>query len=248
MNQLNGRRAIVTGGASGIGHASAQALKDAGADVVLADLPGDRLDEAAGAMGAEGWGVDLSKVDELADLTLEADILVNCAGIQKVAPIVEQTQEDVHRILMIMLEAPLLLIRATWMHMQQQQWGRIINISSAHGWRASEFKAPYVSAKHGLEGLSKVAANEGAPHGITSNCIAPGYVRTPLVEKQIADQAKTHGISEDEVLEKVIMARSPLKRLVEPAEIGDMVVFLCSDSAQSVTGASWTIDGGWTSR
>jgi 3-hydroxybutyrate dehydrogenase len=132
--------------------------------------------------------------------------------------------------------------------MYERGWGRIVNISSAHGLRASEFKAAYVSAKHGLEGLSKVAALEGAPHGVTSNCVNPGYVRTPLVEKQIAGQAAAHGIPEDEVVARVMLERSAVKRLIEPSEVAELVAYLCSPAAASISGASLAMDGGWTAR
>jgi 3-hydroxybutyrate dehydrogenase len=125
-------------------------------------------------------------------------------------------------------------------------WGRVVNISSAHGLRASAYKSAYVTAKHGLEGLSKVIALEGAPHGVTSNCVNPGYVRTALVEKQIADQAATHGIPEDEVVEKVLLEHMAVKRLVEPEEVAELAVFLCGPASASITGASLTVDGGWT--
>ena len=145
-----------------------------------------------------------------------------------------------------MLEAPFLLIRASLPHMYANGFGPVVNLSSAHGLRASAFKSAYVSAKHGLEGLSKVTALEGGPHGVTSNCVNPGYVRTPLVEKQIADQALAHSIPESEVVEKVMLTDSAIKSLVEPTEVADLVLWLCGDTARMVTGASYTMDGGWT--
>src|SRR5690554_7071372 len=148
----------------------------------------------------------------------------------------------------LMLESPFLLIRAALPHMYANGFGRIINISSVHGIRASEFKSAYVAAKHGLEGLSKVAALEGGPHGVTSNCINPGYVRTPLVEKQIADQAKVHGIPESDVVEKIMLTESAIKRLVEPGEVASLALWLAGNDSSMVTGASYTMDGGWTSR
>ena len=174
--------------------------------------------------------------------------MVNCAGIQQVTPVHEFPPEKFSLILRIMLEAPFRIIRQTLPGMYATGWGRIINVSSVHGLRASEFKSAYVSAKHGLEGLSKVVALEGAPHGVTSNCVNPGYVRTPLVDRQIADQASAHGITEAEVLDTVLLAKAALKRLVEPEEVAEMVAFLCSPTAASMTGTSLVMDGGWTAR
>jgi len=168
--------------------------------------------------------------------------------VQRVAPIHEFAPEDFRLIQRLMLESPFLLIRAALPHMYAQGWGRIINVSSAHGLRASAYKVAYVTAKHGLEGLSKVTALEGAPHGVTSNCINPGYVRTPLVEKQIADQAATHGIPEDEVVEKIMLTRSAIKKLIEPDDVGALAGFLASDAAGMVSGTSYTMDGGWTAQ
>jgi 3-hydroxybutyrate dehydrogenase len=152
------------------------------------------------------------------------------------------------RIHRIMLEAPFLLVRAVLPSMYARGWGRVINVSSVHGLRASAFKSAYVSAKHGLEGLSKVTALEGGPHGVTSNCINPAYVRTPLVEKQISDQAVVHGIPESEVVERVMLTESAIKRLIDPAEVASLACWLASDEAGMVTGASYTMDGGWSAR
>ncbi|WP_438855200.1 3-hydroxybutyrate dehydrogenase [Agromyces sp. M3QZ16-3] len=245
---LSGRRAIVTGGASGIGLACAEAFAEAGAHVTIADLNGEAATAAAERIGGEAWQVDLGDTASLADLALDADILVNNAGIQHVRPIEEFEPERFSLILRIMLEAPFLLIRAALPGMYERGWGRVINLSSVHGLRASPFKSAYVAAKHGLEGLSKVTALEGGPHGVTSNCVNPGYVRTPLVEKQIADQAKVHGIPEEDVVEKVMLTESAIKRLVEPAEVASLVRWLASEDARMVTGASYTMDGGWSAR
>ena len=179
---------------------------------------------------------------------MDVDILVNNAGIQTVAPIVDFDPGAFRRIQTLMVEAPFLLIRAALPGMYARRFGRVINLSSVHGLRASEFKVAYVTAKHALEGLSKVTALEGAAHGVTSNCVNPGYVRTPLVEKQIADQAKAHGIPENEVLEKVLLTEAAIKRLVEPAEVASLVGWLTSENAGMVTGASYTMDGGWSAR
>ncbi|MDR2998732.1 MAG: 3-hydroxybutyrate dehydrogenase [Microbacterium sp.] len=245
---LAGRRAVVTGGASGIGLACAREFAARGAHVVIADLNGESAEAAAAEIGGEAWVVDLSDTAPLETLRLDADILVNNAGIQRVAPIEEFDPAAFRLIQRIMLEAPFLLIRAALPGMYEKGWGRVINISSVHGLRASAFKSAYVAAKHGLEGLSKVTALEGGPHGVTSNCIDPGYVRTPLVEKQIADQAKVHGIPESEVVEKVMLTESAIKRLVDPAEVGSLAGWLASERSGMVTGASYTMDGGWSAR
>ena len=245
---LAGRKALVTGAASGIGEAVARALAAAGAHVVVADLNGEAAATVADEIGGEAWQVDLSDTVALADLTLDVDILVNNAGIQHVSPIESFDPAKFHLILGLMLESPFLLVRAALPHMYAGGYGRIINISSVHGLRASEFKSAYVAAKHGLEGLSKVTALEGGPHGVTSNCVNPGYVRTPLVDRQIAEQAIAHGIPESEVIEKVMLTESAIKRLLEPAEVADLVLWLSGATAGMVTGASYTMDGGWSAR
>lgn len=247
-HDLSGRRALITGGASGIGLACAVEFAGRGAHVIIADVNPDAAASAATVVGGEAWEVDLSDTASLDDLTLDVDILVNNAGIQRVSPIVEFDPDAFRLIQRLMVESPFLLIRAALPAMYERGWGRIVNVSSAHGLRASPFKVAYVTAKHGLEGLSKVTALEGAPHGVTSNCINPSYVRTPLVEKQIADQAKVHGIPEDEVVEKIMLTETAIKRLVEPDEVASLAGWLVSEKAGMVTGASYTIDGGWTAR
>ncbi|MFE4726789.1 3-hydroxybutyrate dehydrogenase [Microbacterium sp. NPDC056736] len=245
---LAGRRALVTGGASGIGLACAHELASRGAHVTVADRDAQAATDAATAVGGESWVADLSDTAALEDLALDVDILVNNAGIQRVSPITEFDPDTFRLLLRLMLESPFLLIRAALPGMYERGWGRVINISSAHGLRASPFKSAYVAAKHGLEGLSKVTALEGAPHGVTSNCINPAYVRTPLVEKQIADQARVHGIPAEEVVEKIMLTESAIKRLVEADEVASLAGWLASDRAGMVTGASYTMDGGWTAR
>jgi len=245
---LQGRRALVTGGASGIGAAAARELAARGARVVVADVAGDAARALAEAIGGKAGEVDLTATEELDDLTLEVDILVNNAGIQRVSPIEKFDPDDFRRIHSIMLVAPFLLVRAALPHMYANRWGRIVNISSVHGLVASPFKSAYVSAKHGLEGLSKVTALEGGPHGVTSVCINPGYVRTPLVEKQIADQAEVHGVPASEVVEQVLLQDVAVKRLVEPEEVGSLVGWLTGPDASMVSGASWAMDGGWSAR
>ncbi|WP_426301801.1 3-hydroxybutyrate dehydrogenase [Arthrobacter sp. R-11] len=245
---LSGRKALVTGGAGGIGAACAREFAARGAKVVVADVDAGAAEALADELGGTAWAVDLLDTEALAGLSLDCDILVNNAGIQKVAPIEEFEPAEFRRILALMLEAPFLLIRAALPHMYAQGFGRIINLSSVHGLRASAYKSAYVSAKHGLEGLSKVTALEGGAHGVTSNCINPGYVRTPLVEKQLADQALLHGIPESEVLAKVMLTEAAVKRLVEPAEVASLAAWLASGDAGMVTGASYTMDGGWSAR
>ncbi|MBA8794982.1 3-hydroxybutyrate dehydrogenase [Friedmanniella endophytica] len=245
---LSGRHALVTGAASGIGAAVARELAGRGARLTLADRDGDRLAALAAEVGATPWVVDLSDLDALGTLRLDVDVLVNNAGIQHVSPIEEFEPARFRTIVAIMLEAPFLLIRAALPHMYARGWGRVVNVSSAHGLRASAYKAAYVAAKHGLEGLSKVTALEGGPHGVTSNCVNPGYVRTPLVERQVADQARTHGIGEDEVLESIMLTHSAVKRLTEPEEVAGLVGYLVGERAAMITGASYTIDGGWTAQ
>ena len=247
-SELAGRTALVTGGASGIGAATARALADRGAKVTVADLDGDAAARVAADIDGIAWRVDLTDTGVLADLTLRTDILVNNAGIQHVSPIESFDPARFHMILTLMVEAPFLLIRAALPHMYAEEFGRIINISSVHGIRASEFKSAYVTAKHGLEGLSKVTAIEGAPHGVTSNCVNPGFVRTPLVEKQIADQARLHGIPEEDVPNQILLKNSAIKRLAEPSEIASLVCYLAGDQAALITGSSYTIDGGWSAQ
>ena len=245
---LTGCRALVTGAASGIGRACAERLAQAGATVIVLDLNGDAAKEVAEKIGGEARQADLSDYTVLDELKVEADVVVNNAGLQHVAPVEEFPPERFSMILRIMLEAPFRIVRAALPGMYEKGWGRVINISSVHGLRASPFKSAYVSAKHGLEGFSKVVALEGGPKGVTSNCINPAFVRTPLVENQIADQAKTHGISEDEVIEKIMLEQPAIKRLTEPEEVAELVTYLCAPEASFISGASLTMDGGWTAR
>jgi 3-hydroxybutyrate dehydrogenase len=245
-NELAGRRALVTGGASGIGRACVVRLAAAGAEVVVADRDAEAAKSVAELVGGTAVAVDLSDLDAVDALDLDVDVLVNNAGLQHVAPLHEFPVDRFSYILRLMLEAPFRLVRGALPHMYEQGWGRIVNISSVHGLRASPFKSAYVTAKHGLEGLSKVIALEGAAHGVTSNCVNPAYVRTPLVEGQIADQAKAHGLSEDDVVAQVMLAPAAIKRLIEPEEVADAVAYLCSPAATSVTGSNLVMDGGWT--
>jgi 3-hydroxybutyrate dehydrogenase len=247
---LSGRTALVTGGASGIGRAVATRLARSGAHVLVLDRDEEGAAQVAKEVGGEHLVADLSdgaSIDALGlGSTVHADILVNNAGVQHVAPIEDFDPERFAFIQRLMLEAPFRLARALLPGMYQRGWGRLVHVSSVHGHRASPYKVAYVAAKHGLEGLSKVVALEAAGKGVTSNTVCPGYVRTPLVEGQIADQARSHGIDEDEVLDKVLLSRTPVKRLVEPAEVADLVGFLCGPGTDSVTGSSFLMDGGWT--
>ena len=246
-NFHDGRRALVTGAASGIGREAAIKFAGGGAHVLAVDINAEGLDaRTAEVPGIEALPCDLSDYKAIAELPRDVDILVNVAGIQTVSPIEDFPPEKFEFIMRVMLHAPWYLIRQTVPHMYARGWGRIVNLSSAHGLRASEYKSAYVTAKHGLEGLSKVVALEGAPHGVTSVTVNPAYVRTPLVEKQIADQARTHGISEDEVIEKIMLTRSHVKRLIEPEEVAELVLFLTGPASASMSGTSYPIDGAWT--
>lgn len=248
---------LVTGASSGIGRACAEAFARAGARLLLCARRGDRLTELADSLDAEVRTLPLdvrdraavsAAVDGLDDGWRNVDVLVNNAGLQHITPVHEFPVDRFSLILRVMLEAPFRLVRRTLPHMYEGGWGRVVNVSSAHGLRASAYKSAYVTAKHGLEGLSKVVALEGAEHGVTSNCVNPAYVRTPLVEQQISDQARSHGISEDEVLERVMLEPVAVKRLIEPEEVAEMVAFLCTPETSFVTGASLTMDGAATAQ
>jgi 3-hydroxybutyrate dehydrogenase len=245
---LEGRSALVTGAASGIGRACAGRLARAGASVTVVDLNGDAARKVAEEFGGKAVQADLSNYEELDGLEVDAEIVVNNAGLQHVAAVEEFPPERFSMILRVMLEAPFRIVQKALPRMYEKGWGRVINISSVHGLRASPYKSAYVSAKHGLEGFSKVIALEGGPKGVTSNCICPAYVRTPLVENQIAGQARIHGISEDEVIERIMLTEPAIKRLIEPEEVAELAVFLCSPQASFINGASLVMDGGWTAR
>lgn len=250
---LQDKVAIVTGAASGIGLAMAQVFADSGCRVIMADINQDGLERESAAIGADYVVTDLSlraEAKKLVDFTLEkygrVDILINVAGIQTVSPIEDFPEDRWDFMINLMLTAPFLLTKYVWPSMKANGWGRIINLNSIHGLVASEYKSAYISAKHGLAGLTKTAALEGGPLGITVNSICPAYVRTPLVDKQIADQAKTHGIPEDQVISAIMLAKAFIKQLLEPKTVAELAKFLCTDAAASITGVMLPIDGGWT--
>lgn len=240
---LVGKKALVTGAASGIGEAIARKLAAEGAHVICVDLNQQQGEQVAQDLGGEFIKLDLSEIRSI-PTHIEADILMNVAGLQHVSPVQDFDTEKFEMMIKIMLIAPFALSKAILPGMYEKGWGRIVNISSVHGVSASPFKAAYISAKHGLEGLSKTIAREAASHGVTSNTIGASYVRTPLVENQIASQAKTHGISEAEVLEKVLLADQDIKRLLEPSEVAEMAYYLCTDVATGITGSHFAMDGG----
>ena len=247
--------AVVTGAASGIGLAIAKRLSQDNLNIVIADI--DKIQGVKVAEELKGLFVqsDLSEATACQALIKETvehfggvDILINNAGFQQVSPIEHFPENKWEQMIALMLSAPFRLTKYAWPHMKEKNWGRVVNIASVHGLVASPYKAAYISAKHGLLGLTKTAALEGGEFGITVNALCPGYVRTPLVENQIADQAKSYGINEDEVVEEIMLKASAIKKMIEPNEIAELVSFLCSDNAKSITGATWTIDGGWTAQ
>ncbi|MBI2235150.1 MAG: 3-hydroxybutyrate dehydrogenase [Micavibrio aeruginosavorus] len=259
---LHGKTALVTGSTSGIGLGVAQALAKEGANIIINGLGNaDEIEKIRASIEADYkvkalyHGADMTRPDQIRDMCakgIEAfgaiDILVNNAGIQFVAPIDEFPEEKWDAIIAINLTSAFHTTKACLPGMKKKGWGRIINIASAHGLVASPFKSAYVSAKHGIVGMTKTIALEVATEYITCNAICPGYVNTPLVQNQIRDQAKVHGISETEVVEKIMMQPQPTKKFVEIDQIGEVSVFLCSDAAQNITGIALPIDGGWTAR
>lgn len=259
---LTGKTALITGSTSGIGLGVAQALAAAGAHIIINGL-GDAAEiekirlaiEADYKVKALYHGADMTKPDQIRDMCVKSieifgavDIVVNNAGIQFVSPIDQFPEEKWDAIIAINLNSAFHTIKACLPGMRQRGWGRIINIASAHGLVASPFKSAYVAAKHGIIGMTKAVALETATDNITCNAICPGYVNTPLVQNQIKDQAKAHGIPETEVVEKIIMQPQPTKKFVEVDHLGALAVFLSSDAAQNITGASLPVDGGWTAR
>ena len=260
---LTGRNAIVTGSTSGIGLGLARSLAAAGANVVLNGFGPAQEIEAIRTSLQDDHGVravysdaDMSKGEEILDMVRKAeqalgsvDILVNNAGIQFVAPVEEFPAAKWEAIVAINMSSAFYTINAALPGMRERGWGRIINIASAHGLVASPFKSAYVAAKHGVVGLTKAVGLETAEDAcITCNAICPGYVKTPLVEGQITDQAKAHSMSEDQVVREVILAAQPNKRFVDISELADLTLLLCSDAGLSFNGAAIAMDGGWTAR
>ncbi len=244
---------VVTGAAGGIGLAIAERFAADGANVVISDINAETGMAAAETLKALFIQGDLSRrinCRALIARTIEefgtVNILVNNAGFQHIAPIDEFPEDTWDKLIALMLTAPFLLTRYAWPYMKDQGWGRIINIDSIHGVVASPFKAGYISAKHGLLGLTRTTALEGGPLGITVHAICPAYVRTPLVESQIAAQSATRGISEDEVIENVMLAPAAIKRLIQPEEVANLAAFLCRDEASAMSGSPVMIDLGWT--
>lgn len=247
---LAGRRALVTGSTSGIGLAIARALKAQGAEVVLNGF-GDagEIARLRGELDAGYSGADLTNVAAIEAMMAEAggiDILVNNAGMQHVAPVDEFPAEKWDTIIALNLSAAFHTIRLALPGMKAKGWGRIINTASAHSLVASPYKSAYVAAKHGIAGLTKTVALEVAQSGVTANCISPGYVWTPLVENQIPDTMAARGLTRDQVINDVLLAKQPTKSFVQPEEIGALAVFLCREEARNVNGANWSMDGGWT--
>lgn len=257
---LSGKSAIVTGSTSGIGLGIARGLAASGANIMLNGFGNaDEIEAIRTELAGEHnikvlySPADMTKPQDIADMVAQAesefgsvDIMVNNAGIQYVAPIEEFPIEKWDAILAINLSSAFHTTRLALPAMKKNSWGRVVNIASAHALVASPFKSAYVSAKHGIAGLTKTAALEVADHGITVNAVCPGYVMTPLVEKQIPEQAKARGITEQQVISGVLLAAQPTKRFVTVEELAAVVTFLCTDNAKSITGITLPVDGGWT--
>jgi 3-hydroxybutyrate dehydrogenase len=253
---LSGKSALVTGAASGIGRAIAEDLAAHGACVLVADMNADQGEGVVRNLkGAVFQRADVTSREDCRDLVHRAqrewggpDIVVNNAGVQHVSPVEDFPEDRWEQLIRIMLIAPFLLTKYALPGMYARGWGRIVNIASIHGLVASPYKSAYISAKHGVIGLTKTVAVEAGGRGVTCNAICPSYVRTPLVERQIDDLARENALSSDDVVEQIMLAPAPIKRLLEPAEVAALATFLCSDAAAGITGSAQTIDCGWTAR
>lgn len=245
---LADKNAVVTGAASGIGAAITKRLANAGAHVTAVDVERAAVEAVADKAGCQAKVVDLSDPEAAATVGTNSDIVVNNAGFQHMAPVHQFPPETFATMLNLMVESPFRIVRAALPGMYERGWGRVVNISSVYGVRAARFKSAYVTAKHGLEGLSKAIALEGAGYGVTSNCVCPGYVRTPLVQRQVLEHAELHRVPHEQVIEDVLLSKTPVKRLVEPDEVAALALWLCGPGTSSVTGSSFSMDGGWSAQ
>jgi len=248
VQSLQGKSVLVTGAGSGIGKACVEAFAESGAHVIAVDIDLNSLNDLRKNHKIDIVEADLTNPEKAFPNQLEIDILINSAGIQHVSPIENFSMEKADKMLALMLRTPFYLIQKSLPTMYQRKWGRVIGISSIHGHVASPFKSVYVMAKHGMEGLHKTIALEAGEHGVTANTIAPAYVRTNLVEKQITDQALANNLHPDQVVNEIMLAPAAIKRLIEPDEIASMALYLCGPNSNSISGASFLIDNGWTAR
>lgn len=248
MHSLQGKSVLITGAASGIGKACTVAFAEAGARVIAVDLDIELLKDLKSKNSIEIIEADLTNPEKFFPNNLEIDVLINNAGIQHISPLENFSMEKADQMLSLMLRTPFYLIQKSLPFMYKKKWGRIIGISSIHGHIASPFKSAYVMAKHGMEGLHKTVALEAGAHGVTANTIAPAYVRTALLEKQINDQAHVNKLTADQVINEIMLAPAAIKRLIEPEEIANMALYLCGPNSNSISGTSFVIDNGWTAR